>query len=185
VHVHNPLAFLGALVSLLVPALAVAEIVLAYRARSRLWWVTVAVVALVALFFAFLPPVAARDGWLAVLPAGGLHVHVGVPDRELAVQVCNHLQAWLPVIRALTGNSPLFQGTDTGHASWRCLQLLHCPGVGPTPWFADADRTVADLITAGVMLDEAMVYWYARLSRRIRPSKSASTTSARTSTTPS
>jgi glutamate---cysteine ligase / carboxylate-amine ligase len=75
-----------------------------------------------------------RYGPVALDPAVcGLHVHVGVPDRELAVQVCNHLQAWLPVIRALGGNSPLYQGADTGHASWRSVQLLRWPGVGPTP----------------------------------------------------
>jgi glutamate---cysteine ligase / carboxylate-amine ligase len=75
-----------------------------------------------------------RYGPVALDPAVcGLHVHVGVPDRELAVQVCNHLQAWLPVIRALGGNSPLYQGADSGHASWRSVQLLRWPGVGPTP----------------------------------------------------
>jgi carboxylate-amine ligase len=111
---------------------------------------------------------AQRYGPVALDPAVcGLHIHVGVPDRELAVQVCNHLQVWLPVIRALSGNSPFFQGADTGHASWRAVQLLRWPGIGPTPWFdcADAyDRTVKDLITAGVLLDRQMVYWYARVS---------------------
>jgi glutamate---cysteine ligase / carboxylate-amine ligase len=112
--------------------------------------------------------IAQRYGPVALDPAVcGLHVHVGVPDRELAVQVCNHLQVWLPVVRALSGNSPLFQGADTGHASWRSVQLLRWPGVGPTPWFDSADgydRTVKDLITAGVLLDRQMVYWYARVS---------------------
>ena len=109
-----------------------------------------------------------RYGPVALDPAVcGLHAHVGVPDRELAVQVCNHLQAWLPVIRALGGNSPLYQGADTGHASWRSVQLLRWPGCRTHPSFdsaADYHRTVAALIVAGVMLDEAMVYWYARLS---------------------
>jgi carboxylate-amine ligase len=112
--------------------------------------------------------IADRFGPVARDPAVcGLHVHIGVPDRDLAVQVCNHLQVWLPVIRALTGNSPLFRGADTGHASWRSVQLLRWPGVAPTPWLASAadyDRTVADLVTSGVLLDPAMVYWYARLS---------------------
>ncbi|MFI5847198.1 glutamate--cysteine ligase [Micromonospora chalcea] len=97
----------------------------------------------------------------------GCHVHVGVPDRELAVQVCNHLRPWLPVVQALTTNSPLHDGRDTGHASWRSMQLERWPSIGPTPHFhsaADYDATVRDLITAGVMLDAAMVYWYARPS---------------------
>ncbi|MEV0006467.1 glutamate--cysteine ligase [Micromonospora sp. NPDC050980] len=97
----------------------------------------------------------------------GCHVHVGVPDRELAVQVCNHLRPWLPVVQALTTNSPLHDGRDTGHASWRSMQLERWPSIGPTPHFdsaADYDATVRDLITAGIMLDAAMVYWYARPS---------------------
>ncbi|WBC15481.1 glutamate--cysteine ligase [Micromonospora sp. WMMA1998] len=97
----------------------------------------------------------------------GCHVHVGVPDRELAVQVCNHLRPWLPVVQALTTNSPLHDGRDTGHASWRSMQLERWPSIGPTPHFdsaADYDATVQDLITAGIMLDAAMVYWYARPS---------------------
>ncbi|MGC4897551.1 carboxylate-amine ligase [Micromonospora sp. DT31] len=97
----------------------------------------------------------------------GCHVHVGVPDRELAVQVCNHLRPWLPVVQALTANSPLHDGRDTGHASWRSMQLQRWPSIGPTPHFdsaADYDATVRELITAGIMLDEAMVYWYARPS---------------------
>ncbi|MBM0277177.1 carboxylate-amine ligase [Micromonospora tarensis] len=97
----------------------------------------------------------------------GCHVHVGLPDRELAVQVCNHLRAWLPVVQAITTNSPLHDGQDTGHASWRSMQLERWPSIGPTPYFesvADYDRTVDELIAAGIMLDAAMVYWYARPS---------------------
>ncbi|MFG2164478.1 carboxylate-amine ligase [Micromonospora chersina] len=97
----------------------------------------------------------------------GCHVHVGVPDRELAVQVCNHLRPWLPVVQALTTNSPLHDGRDTGHASWRAIQFDRWPSVGPTPHFdsaADYDRTVRDLVDAGIMLDAQMVYWYARPS---------------------
>ncbi|AEV83144.1 carboxylate-amine ligase [Actinoplanes sp. SE50] len=109
-----------------------------------------------------------RYGPVAADPAAcGLHVHVGVADRELAVQVCNHLQVWLPVVRALTSNSPLFLGVDTGHASWRSVQLLRWPSIGPTPYFASArdyGRTVEDLISSSMVLDEASIYWYARLS---------------------
>lgn len=97
----------------------------------------------------------------------GCHVHVGLPDRELAVQVCNHLRPWLPVVQAITANSPLHDGQDTGHASWRAMQLERWPSIGPTPYFdsaADYDATVADLIKAGIMLDAGMVYWYVRPS---------------------
>ncbi|WP_430790515.1 carboxylate-amine ligase [Actinoplanes sp. G11-F43] len=99
----------------------------------------------------------------------GCHVHVGVPDRELAVRVCNHLRPWLPVVQALTVNSPFHAGRDTGHASWRAMQLDRWPALGPSPWFASAgdfDRTVELLVASGVMLDESLVLWHARPSAR-------------------
>ncbi|MGK5741264.1 carboxylate-amine ligase [Micromonospora sp. URMC 103] len=111
-----------------------------------------------------------RFGSVAHDPAVcGCHVHVGVPDRRTAVQVCNHLRPWLPVVQALAANSPLHAGVDSGYASWRSIQLLRWPSLGPTPHFRDAeayDRTVAALIASGVMMDEGMAYWYARPSRR-------------------
>jgi carboxylate-amine ligase len=97
----------------------------------------------------------------------GCHVHVGVPDRELAVQVCNHLRPWLPVVQALTVNSPFHAGRDTGHASWRAMQLDRWPALGPPPWFASAadfDRTVGLLVASGIMLDDSLILWHARPS---------------------
>jgi carboxylate-amine ligase len=109
-----------------------------------------------------------RYGPVALEPSVcGLHVHVGVADRDLAVEVCNRVQVWLPVIRAMTANSPFHEGVDTGYASWRSVQLQRWPGLGPTPHFRSAedyDGTVHELITSGVLLDESMVGWYARLS---------------------
>ena len=116
----------------------------------------------------------------------GCHVHVGLPDRDLAVQVCNHLRPWLPVVQAITANSPLHDGRDTGHASWRSMQLERWPSIGPTPHFesaADYDATVADLSAAGIMLDAAMVYWYARPSATYPTVEIGSVTSARPLTT--
>ncbi|MEV6844588.1 glutamate--cysteine ligase [Actinoplanes sp. NPDC051411] len=97
----------------------------------------------------------------------GCHVHVGVPGRDLAIEVCNHLRRWLPVVQALAANSPLYDGADSGFASWRSVQLLRWPSLGPSPHFASAgdyDRTVAALVASGMMLDESMVFWYARPS---------------------
>ncbi|MFI7602099.1 glutamate--cysteine ligase [Actinoplanes sp. NPDC049681] len=97
----------------------------------------------------------------------GCHVHVGVPDPETAVRVSNRLRPWLPVLQALTANSPFYAGADTGHASWRSIQLRRWPALGPTPHFSSAedyDRTVAALVASGTMLDESMILWYARPS---------------------
>jgi carboxylate-amine ligase len=97
----------------------------------------------------------------------GCHVHVGVPNRRLAVEICTRLRGWLPAIQALTVNSPLFEGSDTGYASWRSIQLDRWPSLGPWPHLRsveDYERTVALLVASGEMLDESMVLWYARPS---------------------
>jgi carboxylate-amine ligase len=113
---------------------------------------------------------AERFGAIADTPGlCGCHVHVGVPDRELAVQVCNHLRPWLPVLQAMAANSPFSDGRDTGHASWRSVLWAHWPSAGPTPYFRDLreyETTVARMVETGVMLDEGMTYWYARPSAR-------------------
>jgi carboxylate-amine ligase len=97
----------------------------------------------------------------------GCHVHVGVADRELAVQVSNHLRPWLPVVQALSVNSPFHDGADSRHASWRSMQLERWPSLGPAPYLActdDYDDTVRLMVDSGAMLDATMVLWYARPS---------------------
>ena len=99
----------------------------------------------------------------------GMHVHVSVPDPETGVQVLNHLRPWLPLFQAATVNSPFFAGQDTGYASWRSMLWERWPTVGPTPYLRSLEEyegLVADLESSGAMLDEGMLYWYARLSAR-------------------
>jgi glutamate---cysteine ligase / carboxylate-amine ligase len=127
-----------------------------------------------------LPPVAENEryarmveefGSLAPTPGlCGCHVHVGVADRELGVQVLNHLRVWLPLLQAVTGNSPFYDGRDTAHASWRSVLWARWPTAGPSPHLDSAeqyDRTVRGLIDSGAMFDEGMLYWYARLSGHV------------------
>ncbi len=100
----------------------------------------------------------------------GCHIHVGVPDRELGVQVLNQLRAWLPVLQAVTGNSPYFDGLDTGYASWRSVLWARWPTVGAPPHLESAahyDAVVGELVGTGAMLDDGMLYWYARLSAHV------------------
>src|SRR4029450_2164348 len=49
----------------------------------------------------------------------GCHVHVGIDDREAAIQTMNRARPWLPVLAALTVNSPYWLGGDTGYARHR------------------------------------------------------------------
>ncbi|WP_433271436.1 carboxylate-amine ligase [Actinosynnema sp. CS-041913] len=95
------------------------------------------------------------------------HVHVGVADSEEAVQVVNHLRPWLPALLTLSGNSPYWEGRDTGYQSWRTLLWGRWPTAGPPPLLTDADeygRVVAELLHSGAILDDAMLYWYVRPS---------------------
>lgn len=111
-----------------------------------------------------------RYGALSPGPGlNGLHVHIGVPDPHTGVQVLNHLRPWLPLLHAATTNSPFAEGRDSGYASWRSVMWERWPSVGPTPYLESLDHyeeLVARLISTGAMLDEGMLYWYARLSAR-------------------
>ncbi|HEU4947512.1 MAG TPA: glutamate--cysteine ligase [Kribbella sp.] len=111
----------------------------------------------------------------------GCHVHIDVPSREAAVQVSNHLRPWMPTLLALTANSPIYLGTDTGFASWRWIMWSRWPCSGPPPFFESADHynaLVAMQLAAGSILDEKMVYW------DIRPSSHLPTVEVRISDVP-
>src|SRR5215467_8656651 len=50
----------------------------------------------------------------------GLHVHIGIEDRETAIHIMNGARYFLPHILALSANSPFWLGMDTGLRSYRC-----------------------------------------------------------------
>ncbi|MGO9782635.1 MAG: glutamate--cysteine ligase [Streptosporangiaceae bacterium] len=97
------------------------------------------------------------------------HVHVGVPSRDLGVQVLARLRPWLAPLLALTANSPIADGHDTGWASWRYTIQSRWPTAVPPAVWPDAaayDTAVGRLIGRGAALDERSVYFLARLSPR-------------------
>ena len=97
------------------------------------------------------------------------HVHIGVPSRDLGVQVLARLRPWLAPLLALTANSPIADGHDTGWASWRYpIQARWPTAVPPAAWpdAAAYDTAVRRLIGRGAALDERSVYFLARLSPR-------------------
>ncbi|MCQ0021607.1 glutamate--cysteine ligase [Streptomyces somaliensis DSM 40738] len=99
----------------------------------------------------------------------GMHVHVAVPGRSAAVAVLNRIRPWLPVLVAMASNSPLWDGHDTGFASWRTVIFGRWAVSGPPPPFAgaaDHDRRVRTLLDSGVITDTGQLYWQARLSER-------------------
>ncbi|GAB2843579.1 carboxylate-amine ligase [Lentzea nigeriaca] len=100
----------------------------------------------------------------------GCHVHVSVPDRETAVQVCNHVRLWLPVLGMVTANSPFAHGRDTGYASWRSMVWSRWPVSGPPPWFSSAqhyDEVCDSLVATGAARDLKMIYWDVRPSSHL------------------
>jgi glutamate---cysteine ligase / carboxylate-amine ligase len=99
----------------------------------------------------------------------GCHVHVGVPSRDLGVQVLARLRPWLAPLLAITVNSPIADGRDTTWASWRYPVWSRWPtAVPPAAWpdTAAYDAAVRGLIGRGAALDERSVYFLARLSPR-------------------
>jgi len=97
----------------------------------------------------------------------GCHVHIGIPDDDTGVLISNHLRPWLPVLLAISANSPFSHEQDTGYASWRYLAWSPWPSAGATPWF-DSAREYHEgrrgLQASGAAMDAATIYWDIRLS---------------------
>ncbi|ROQ40744.1 carboxylate-amine ligase [Frondihabitans sp. PhB188] len=107
----------------------------------------------------------------------GLQVHVGVSDRDLAVQIMGRVAPYLPGLLALSASSPFWNGQDTGYASIRSIIWQRWPSAGatgPMSGAAEYDRMVQDLIGSGVIADAKMAYF------DIRPSSHAPTLELRT-----
>ena len=99
----------------------------------------------------------------------GCHVHVSVADDEEGIAVLNRIRPWLPVLTAMTTNSPFWQGQDTGYASYRSQVWRRWPSAGPTDVFPDAaayHRLVDDVLATDTMLDTGQIYFDARLSEK-------------------
>ncbi|MGY1702340.1 carboxylate-amine ligase [Geodermatophilus sp. SYSU D00766] len=98
----------------------------------------------------------------------GCHVHVSVADDEEGVAVLDRIRVWLPVLTALTANSPFWLGADSGYASYRSQEWSRWPSAGAAEPFGDAagyHRLVEDLVATGTIVDAGQVYFDARLSR--------------------
>ena len=99
-------------------------------------------------------------------PTMALHVHVGVPAPEDAIRLLNGLRRNIPVLLALSANSPFWQGRDSGFASARTLIFQAFPRAGPPRLFADyADyaETIDPLIASGAIPDPSHLWWDVRL----------------------
>ncbi|MEV0008611.1 glutamate--cysteine ligase [Streptomyces sp. NPDC047973] len=99
----------------------------------------------------------------------GCHVHVSVESDDEGVAVLDRVRAWLPVLLALSANSPFWQGQDSEYDSYRSMVWGRWPSAGPVEVFGSADRyhqEVQALIDTEVLRDAGMIYFDARLSHR-------------------
>jgi carboxylate-amine ligase len=102
-------------------------------------------------------------------PTFALHVHVGVPDAELAVRAADRLRAHLPLILALSANSPFWAGRDSGMASARTPLFQAFPRAG-VPRRAHSYATYVErldvLLRAEAFPEPTFVWWDVRLQPR-------------------
>jgi glutamate---cysteine ligase / carboxylate-amine ligase len=92
----------------------------------------------------------------------GMHVHVGMGDPEEAIFVANSMRPYIPLLIALSANSPLWRGEPTGLMSSRVPIFRAFPRVGLPPRFddwADFQRRVHTLTDSGI-IDDYTFLWY-------------------------
>jgi len=103
-------------------------------------------------------------------PTYALHVHVGLPDPDAAMAVFNRMRVHLPLLLALSGNSPFWQGRDTGLASARTPLFQAFPRVGIPRRFESYDEWVAAvdlLVSCESFPDASYLWWDVRLAPRL------------------
>jgi carboxylate-amine ligase len=92
----------------------------------------------------------------------GLHVHVGVDDPEAAIAVANGLRVYIPMLLALSANSPFWRGLETGLMSTRMPIFRSLPRVGIPPYYMGWDgyqQRISALVASGVIADYTYL-WY-------------------------
>src|SRR3954467_1506282 len=102
-------------------------------------------------------------------PTLAMHVHVGVPTPHAAVQVANHIRVHLPLLLALSANSPYWQGRATGFASTRPSLFGAFPRWGfPRRFrsYRDWTETVDLMVRSGAIPDSSYLWWDVRLQPR-------------------
>ena len=103
------------------------------------------------------------------LVIGGMHVHVGIDDDELRIDLMNQMSYFLPHLLALSCSSPFWMGRDTGLKSYRLTIFDALPRTGVPERFAswaEYERHVAIMQNAGLIEDSTRIWWDLRPSGR-------------------
>ena len=99
----------------------------------------------------------------------GMHVHVGIEDQELRIDIMNQARYFLPHLLILSTSSPFWMGRDTGLKSFRVALQKQSPRTGLPGRFSGWDeyrQSVDVLVNAGVMEDASKIWWDLRPSAR-------------------
>ncbi len=92
----------------------------------------------------------------------GLHVHVGIPSKDLSVKVMNQVRTWLPQLLAISSNSPFWAGRMTGIKSYRSVAWKQFPRSGMPDLFLTRqhfDQFVQDLVDTGCIDNGKKIWW--------------------------
>ena len=92
----------------------------------------------------------------------GMHVHIGIDDRDLMVDVMNQARYFLPHILALSTSSPFWYGRETGLKSYRSIVFQSLPRTGPPPEFAswsEHQEFVQTLVKTGCIDEPTKIWW--------------------------
>jgi carboxylate-amine ligase len=100
----------------------------------------------------------------------GVHVHVGLPERDRVMQVLTGLLTYYPHFQALSASSPIWAGVDTGYASNRALMFQQLPTAGLPFQFETWEQYeafAADQLTTGVIDELSEIRWDLRPAHRL------------------
>ncbi len=99
----------------------------------------------------------------------GMHVHVGIGQKDLRIDLMNQLTYFLPHLLALSASSPFWQGDDTGLASYRLTVFDNLPRTGLPPQlrsWGEYERSVKALTDLDVIEDSSKIWWDLRPSSK-------------------
>ncbi len=95
----------------------------------------------------------------------GMHIHVGIPDRELRIDTMNQISYFMPHILALSSSSPFWMGDNTGLKSYRSVVFSELPRTGIPDRFnsaAEYDHFIQTMIKTGCMDEPTKIWWDVR-----------------------
>ncbi len=92
----------------------------------------------------------------------GMHIHIGIPDPDLRIDVMNQMTYFVPHIFALSTSSPFWMGRNTGLKSYRTVVFEDLPRTGLPEYFAsyqEYDSYVETLSTTGCIENATKIWW--------------------------